>query len=382
LIRFINPNYHVILIHYPLALLGVGLLIELLTVARSEGSLRSAGRWMILIGALAAIPAATSGIFAKYDVVQQSAGGQEDVWANLKASSKLSALQWKMLNNHVLWASIGTGTAVLTVMGWLSLCDGRRKRIYPLALVVLLWSMAVMGVGAFHAGEMVYRTGVATHSEDESQAMESDWQKQLAADKPREKVAQRIEYYVGPLQVHVIVAGLAFAVAAGALGASLGKRVPKESAEGEEKEKAPAKGAPVSRIWLVASVMGLATVGVGWYVISSDLTTPLLDVKGTFLSQIWQPYRSDPANNRRMLAHLVLGAGIVVLPLILAIAARLAARRRILIGIMGLILIAVVAGQIWLGILMMYDTDSGPLTHFNPATPPSDSGAQQASIDK
>jgi len=381
LIRFINPNYHAILIHYPIALLTVGLLIEILTIARSTSSLRAAGRWMILLGALLSIPAATSGIFAKYDVVMQSAGGQEDTWANLKAAAKLTPLQWQMLNNHALWTSIGTGVIVLTVMAWLALCEGRRKKVYPAALLLMFWGMTMMGVGAYHAGEMVYRTQVATHSQDEAQSLQADWNKQLAAAKTRrEKIVDRLEYYVGPLQIHVIFAGLAFAIACGALGVSMGKRAApaKEPEVPDEKPKTPPPVIPISRIWLAAVLAGLATVAVGWYVIACDLQLSLWDLKGVFLSQIWQPYRSDPADNKRMLMHLLLGGGIVVLPLLLAIVARVS-RNRMLVGILGTLMILVVAAQIWVGILMLYDTDTGPLTRFNPPTP-SDSGAQQSAL--
>jgi hypothetical protein len=38
-----------------------------------------------------------------------------------------------------------------------------------------------------------------------------------------------------------------------------------------------------------------------------------------------------------------------------------------LIGVVGLIIMAAIAAQIWIGVLMMYDMDSGPLTRFNPS---------------
>ena len=48
---FIHPNFHVILIHYPLGLLTLGVLIETLCAVWRHPSLRSAGRWMLLLGA-------------------------------------------------------------------------------------------------------------------------------------------------------------------------------------------------------------------------------------------------------------------------------------------------------------------------------------------
>jgi uncharacterized membrane protein len=67
--EFIIPNWHVILIHYPLALLTVGTLIEIFSFLWRRSGFRAAGRGMILIGALCAIPAATSGIYAARQVL-------------------------------------------------------------------------------------------------------------------------------------------------------------------------------------------------------------------------------------------------------------------------------------------------------------------------
>ena len=42
--RLIIPNYHVILVHYPLALLAMGLLIEIFSFLWRRSSARAAGR--------------------------------------------------------------------------------------------------------------------------------------------------------------------------------------------------------------------------------------------------------------------------------------------------------------------------------------------------
>ena len=60
-------------IHFPIAMLFVGTAIELLAFMWRGSGFRAAGRWMILIGALASIPAATTG------TVRSAAGdGQRD----------------------------------------------------------------------------------------------------------------------------------------------------------------------------------------------------------------------------------------------------------------------------------------------------------------
>ena len=67
--EFINPNLHVILIHYPLGLLVVGTLIELFSfLGWRNSAFRAAGRWMLLIGILSLTPTMFSGLYALADV--------------------------------------------------------------------------------------------------------------------------------------------------------------------------------------------------------------------------------------------------------------------------------------------------------------------------
>ena len=49
--ELIHPNWHVVLVHYLIALLTLGLAIELLSFLYRRSTLRTAGRWMLLIGA-------------------------------------------------------------------------------------------------------------------------------------------------------------------------------------------------------------------------------------------------------------------------------------------------------------------------------------------
>src|SRR5205814_1160949 len=66
--QFINPNLHVVLVHFPLALLLFGAVIELVApLLWRRSAFRAAGRWMILLGALTAAPTATAGLYALYD---------------------------------------------------------------------------------------------------------------------------------------------------------------------------------------------------------------------------------------------------------------------------------------------------------------------------
>src|SRR5678815_4596006 len=72
--EFINPNWHVILIHLPLGVFMLGMVLELaLLVFRHRGGGRTASRWMVVLGALASLPAAYSGMYALSDVARRTA---------------------------------------------------------------------------------------------------------------------------------------------------------------------------------------------------------------------------------------------------------------------------------------------------------------------
>jgi uncharacterized membrane protein len=344
LIRYINPNYHVILIHYPLALLGVGLLIELLATRWPASSLRAAGCWMLLLGAFACGPAAASGIFAKYDVMQQLAGDDASTWQEVRSGAGLTHYQWHLLNRHVLYSSIGSVMAILAAVVWLASSPRWPRPAGPALWTIFAVAMGLMVVGARGAGELVYTTQFATRS-----------------------------------QAHVIGAGILAALLAAALGASLQKSAqlrrhpPAKIDEADGPSATEFAAAPTAALGFLAALAAAATLLVGWYVFSSDAPSPW-DVTAVFRYAIWQPFHKDPAGAGRVLVHLLLGGGIVVLAVFLVFAARWGARSRLLIGFLGLLVIAALAAQIGIGILMLYDTDSGPLTHFNAAVPASPQG--------
>jgi hypothetical protein len=62
----------------------------------------------------------------------------------------------------------------------------------------------------------------------------------------------------------------------------------------------------------------------------------------------------------RRRAHVVAAAAIIVLPLIMALLARVARRSRLTITLFGLFLVAVVAAQVWVGVLLMFDQPRVP----------------------
>ena len=67
--EYITPNWHAVLVHAPLGLLSVGIFIEVFSFLWRRSTVRTAGRWMVLLGAITAVPALTSGIYAYRDAM-------------------------------------------------------------------------------------------------------------------------------------------------------------------------------------------------------------------------------------------------------------------------------------------------------------------------
>ena len=212
--QFINPNWHVILIHYPLGLLTIGIMIELFSFLWRGSTVRTAARWMILLGALACIPAVTSGLYAFRDVVSPGSS-DEHTWVQVKQTSRWSPEQWEFMEDHITWAAIASALFVVAVVVWLGASDEWRRRLRWPVLIALLLGLAMMSNAAWHSGETVYRHGTAVRVEAGTQQAEPH-----AANEHHDETS-RVEYYVLPLQLHLLMAGLVIAVAAGALGLSI-----------------------------------------------------------------------------------------------------------------------------------------------------------------
>ena len=69
--------------------------------------------------------------------------------------------------------------------------------------------------------------------------------------------------------------------------------------------------------------------------------------------------------SQRRFWHVISGGTIVIIPLLLAAITRVSRRPKALLTLLSLVLLAAVALQVWLGVLLMFDTPTGALTHFN-----------------
>jgi uncharacterized membrane protein len=394
--ELISPNLHVVLIHYPLAMLIAGTLIELFSFLWRRSSFRVAGRWMILLGAMSAIPAAFSGIYALRDVSRVDMD-TDMPWVDLKAASPVFSHgdNWMLLRNHMLYQSIATGVAALVVVVWLGCSDRSRRSLQPVLLLIMVWALAMMVRAAWFGGESVYKKGVA---------VEPVFPVAVAkVEQPSTKPVNwmttptRAEQLFPPIEMHTIMAGVTTAIALVAIGLSFRKITAMDPLPSEmpivtgdpatalrssatsmdmarqfnpSVEMEAARFTPSGRFWFLAFLLALVTLAGGLFVIarSADLLTAMHDQPKAIPQLLWKqigPEKDHKVN--RHVAHFAAGSAIVVLPIILGLITRFAPREKIILTLVSLVLIAAIGVQVWLGVLLMFDTDDGPVNHFNPS---------------
>jgi uncharacterized membrane protein len=390
--HLITPNLHVILIHYPLGLIIVGALIELFSFLWRRSGFRAAGRWMILIGVASAIPAATSGMYALYDVMGDQMG---TTLKDMKNTAPLNQHQWHMIRDHVTWNAIAAGVMAIAVVTWLGCSDRWRRTLHIPILVVLLWGVAMMIVAAWHGGEMVYRLGTAVQMQQPSESppaqnKEPEHEHGQEAEAPLGKalhtIKKPVEKIADMVDVHVISAGWTVALALVALGLSIraisasgyatasadyestpmerqisGALSPAARSAAERRgvlietsdlptDDRPVREVPAGRFWLIVALLGLMTAVGGLIIIEPGTLKDVVEMI---------------KENSRYIAHTCAGVGIVLLSVLLSIITRFAPRSKGLLLIFGLLLVCAIAAQVWFGILLLYDTPSGPITKFN-----------------
>jgi uncharacterized membrane protein len=399
--EFVNPNLHVALLHFPIALLIAGTLVELFSFLYRRHAFRAAGRWMIFLGALSGIPTAMSGIYALADVSLETVPSAQP-WDEAVAESAL----WQhpqrahMMRDHVALQSWGVGVAVLAVVVWVGASDTWRARLHLPMLALLIIASGLTIAGSWHAGEAVYTYGVAVETEAATRPSMAEMVEPAtapagAAETTRERIIRKAEYFAPPVQMHMIAAGVTVALAMASLALSfraanslpprtdadniaeaLGPRdTPSGSASvvadleredrrrrrGEPQDAIPR--VPSARFWLLTFLVGLLTAVGGLVVLAID-------------SQEWRPRElwslvrvevegASPSWLTRRMAHLGGGLSIVVLSLLLALVSRVAARSKLTLLIFALLLLAAVAAQVWFGVLLTYDSIGGPVTRFN-----------------
>ena len=147
--QFISPNWHVLLIHYPIAFLSGGILIEIFSFFWPRGFFRAAGRWMILLGALLSLPALAAGLYA-FRAVLTPAGSEVHTypWHQVIREAQWSTQQWDFMRYHIRLNCIGTALVVVGVMTWVAASDLWRRRLYFPVLLALICGMGAFGAGS------------------------------------------------------------------------------------------------------------------------------------------------------------------------------------------------------------------------------------------
>ena len=135
------PNLHPILVHFPIAILSLGLLFDLIALIMRSPELESAGWWSQLAGTVALAATVASGLMAgKTVAVPDSAR------ATLEYHEQLAFLTAALYSLLLLWR-----LAARTQLP---------RKLQPLFLLLMVLALAALWTGGFLGGELVYRYGV------------------------------------------------------------------------------------------------------------------------------------------------------------------------------------------------------------------------------
>ena len=145
------PNVHMVVVHFPIALLPVGLVCDLLGWLTGSRDLHVAGRWMLWIGTLAAGLAVWSGYDGAGDVHPYVTDAAEDLM-DLHERLQLGTLG----------AAIGLSLWRLFARGPF---PARGRLVYFLLAATMVANLAL---AADFGGQMVFLHGVAVHVDADS----------------------------------------------------------------------------------------------------------------------------------------------------------------------------------------------------------------------
>ena len=370
----IAPNVHVALIHFPLALLAVGVAVEVFAFVWPRSTLGSAGRWMVLLGALSAVPTAFSGIYALKHIARVPVQ-PERPWVDFKAASPVLSdpAIWHALWLHTVVQAIATGLAVLSAVVFLGSSDRARHVLRVPVLAVLVLAVGGMMVGAWFSGAAIY---------DHGAGVDRGW-----PPTAKEKQPPALALFP-PAEYHLIFAGTAIAIALASVGLSFRKLAVLTDPAGVDDPDhdhgstdlarsfnpnleliEPPAAVPAGRFWLLAFVVAASTSALGWLLIAlgADVLSSAHGRYGKIPALLWDQVKPLPGQTvNRLLAHLATGGVIILVPLVLAALARWAPRQRAVLATLTLVLTLAIAAQVWFGVLLMYDGSDGPINHFNP----------------
>lgn len=367
--RLIIPNFHVVLVHYPLALLLLGTAIELFAFLWPKNGVRTAGRWMILIGALSMLPAAASGMYAFSEATEVSDAHRE------------------VLRDHVWQAGAASVFAAVAAAIGLGCSDRWRHLLRWPLLIVFVFASALTVVGAWHAGEAVYRYGTGVMAD--APATQPVIAEQLKQQGP--------SYLVPPLDGHLLAAGFMAAFAFAGLGLSYRRYTHTRELERQaavadaiRSRKSPATVLDTeiqwptrgTRFWALGTLLAVVTAVLGlWYLgTSTDAWATAMEKVGSragvldrvhgFLRELLLETFAETRRTRdfeypRRAFHFINGGMLIALMVGLTLLARYGKTGWKLLTLFSVLLLLVLAAQVWLGTLLLYDGPAGPVTAWN-----------------
>lgn len=373
--EIINPNWHVILVHYPLALLTLGVVIELFALLWRTSTARTAAKWMILLGTLSMVPTATVGLYAFKDAASGASSQPDAPWDELKSNSGWTTDQWTFMRRHIVWQSGATAICLVVVLMYLSSSDAWRRGLHLPLLALLVIAVALASGGAYWSGEAVYRHKVAV----EPQSTENTVGTAVSGNESMTRWNDKLS----PLQLHLLFAGFTVAVAWAALGLTFRKwavepgrghehEVDREVREREERlmimgptpghrpkdphhkhDDATTAVHPV-RFWVLTLLLALLTAAAGvWYTEGMDWLS-MRTARNVLTHGASSTERAAMTlGQKQLLYHILLGGAVIVLPLLLAALTRLT-RSRVITTLFAFVLVGAIGLQVWMGILLLY----------------------------
>lgn len=371
--QLIQPNWHIAAVHFPIALVVIGTLVELFSfLGWRGGGFRRAGRWMLLIGAILGVPTAFSGIYAWAEMIPRN--GMAELWQTDPGLAK-------RMTTHIWVNSIATAGTMFLVVLWIALSDIWRDRLNILFKLCLLAVTGLVLVGAHAGGEAVYQHALGVDT------------KRTPSTLPTLEEAKQLHTWESLLptwQSHITMAGFAMAIACVTLGLAIrtthaglepvvitdhsGRIAAAFSANAIDDPTLSPEG-PIAlsrnytpplratRFWLLTFLLLAVTAVLGLWSLSS--TSGFDWTYDNFHNYIVNPPVDDGPKLTRRLAHTIVGTVLIADTLLLAMIARFAPRQSVLLLVVAIPLVLALAAQIWLGVLLTFDTPAGFVTRFN-----------------
>lgn len=375
--ELIRPNWHIALVHFPIALLIVGAAVELLSfLGWRRSTFRLFGRWAILLGAIIAVPVTFNGLYALGDVVPQGIDA-------LAVNDPIAA---ETISDHLWMSAVASGASMLLVVMWIALSDTWRDRLSIVFKIILLLTVTLVILAAHHGGEIVFAHNIGPHGTGPTS---------LPASMPAVPLDQLFDQALQSMQVHTLLSGFAIAMACVCLGWSIraiaqpvdlrtiddaasARRIVAAfsnditpMSESRQLLANPASPVPVSlnhtppvrtgRFWLLTLLLLILATGSGiWYLAINEGTWDIETLRRAITLPLEE---NDPSVTRRF-AHAIVGAVLIGDALLLAIASAVARRNKGLLIVLAIPMILALAAQIWLGVLLIMEGPMGAVTGF------------------